>query len=76
MAELADALDLGSSGRPCRFKSCYPHKQGLSRHLGCLGSPCFLRFDINADINGKDLGSEGIGVCTADTGIYIIGKLL
>ena len=25
MAELADALDLGSSGRPCRFKSCYPH---------------------------------------------------
>ena len=24
MAELADALDLGSSGRPCRFKSCYP----------------------------------------------------
>ena len=25
MAELADALDLGSSGQPCRFKSCYPH---------------------------------------------------
>ena len=25
MAELADALDLGSSGRPCRFDSCYPH---------------------------------------------------
>ena len=24
MAELADALDLGSSGQPCRFKSCYP----------------------------------------------------
>ena len=24
MAELADALDLGSSGKPCRFKSCYP----------------------------------------------------
>ena len=29
MAELADALDLGSSGRPCRFKSCYPqHDKG------------------------------------------------
>ena len=27
MAELADALDLGSSGRPCRFKSCYPHNK-------------------------------------------------
>ena len=26
MAELADALDSGSSGRPCRFKSCYPHQ--------------------------------------------------
>ena len=25
MAELADASDLGSGGRPCRFKSCYPH---------------------------------------------------
>ena len=26
MAELADAPDLGSGGRPCRFDSCYPHK--------------------------------------------------
>ncbi len=25
MAELADALDLGSSGRPWGFKSLYPH---------------------------------------------------
>ena len=30
MAELADALDLGSSGRPCRFDSCYPHKEDIS----------------------------------------------
>ena len=30
MAELADALDLGSSGRPCRFDSCYPHKEAMS----------------------------------------------
>ena len=30
MAELADALDLGSSGRPCRFKSCCPHEKRLS----------------------------------------------
>ena len=27
MAELADALDLGSSGQPCRFKSCYPQRK-------------------------------------------------
>ncbi len=27
MAKLADALDLGSNGQPCRFKSCYPHQK-------------------------------------------------
>ena len=27
MAELADALDLGSSGRPCRFDSCHPQQE-------------------------------------------------
>ena len=27
MAELADALDSDSNGRPCRFKSCYPHQK-------------------------------------------------
>ena len=27
MAELVDALVSGSSGRPCRFKSCYPHQK-------------------------------------------------
>ena len=26
VAELADALDLGSSGRPCRFDSCHPQQ--------------------------------------------------
>ena len=31
VAELADALDLGSSGRPCRFDSCHPHsKKGIA----------------------------------------------
>ena len=28
MAELADALDLGSSSSECRFDSCYPHQFG------------------------------------------------
>ena len=32
MAKLADALVLGSSGSPCRFKSCYPHQQGATLH--------------------------------------------
>ena len=26
MAKLADAHDSGSCGKPCRFKSCYPHQ--------------------------------------------------
>ena len=30
VAELADALDLGSSGFPCRFKSCRPHQKSTS----------------------------------------------
>ena len=29
MAELADALDLGSSSSECRFDSCYPHSKSL-----------------------------------------------
>ena len=36
MAELADALDSGSSGRPCRFKSCYPHQIPLAGIIGGL----------------------------------------
>ena len=27
MAELADALDSGSSGKPCGFESLYPHQR-------------------------------------------------
>ena len=46
MAELADAPDLGSGGKPCRFKSCYPHflycKVGATEQCRgeCLQSPC------------------------------------
>ena len=29
VAELADALDLGSSSSECRFDSCYPHDKSL-----------------------------------------------
>ena len=36
MAELADALDLGSSGQPpCRFDSCYPHESIEKCIAGC-----------------------------------------
>ena len=47
MAELADALDLGSSGRPCRFKSCCPYsmmtKEGFLKYFRkpslCIKNP-------------------------------------
>lgn len=32
MAELADALDLGSSGRPWGFDSLYPHHLGVKKY--------------------------------------------
>ena len=30
MVELADTMDLGSIGQPCRFESCYPHQLAAS----------------------------------------------
>ena len=39
MVELADTRDLGSRGRPCRFKSCCPHHVGVhSARLGKAGA--------------------------------------
>ena len=38
MVELADTMDLGSIGHPCRFESCYPHQQNSGQFcsLFCL----------------------------------------
>ncbi len=33
VAELADALDLGSSSSECRFDSCHPHQNALKTQL-------------------------------------------
>ena len=33
MAELADALDLGSSGQPCGFDSHYPYQDVLTKEM-------------------------------------------
>ena len=43
MAELADALDLGSSGRPCRFKSCWPH---IKRMLSDSAFSFFVKIQL------------------------------
>lgn len=34
MVELADTMDLGSIGQPCRFKSCYPHIKTIILMIG------------------------------------------
>ena len=44
VAELADALDLGSSGRPCRFDSCHP--QFSSDSLNSQGVATFYYLKI------------------------------
>ena len=39
MAELVDAPDLGSGGRPCRFESCCPHHFGAKLFAPALVLP-------------------------------------
>lgn len=36
MAELADAQDLGSCGKPCRFNPCYPHHNCTPVLIQCV----------------------------------------
>ena len=62
MAELADALDLGSSGRPCRFESCYPHPKSLKAYAFGLFS-CLEIWEILLK-NGKtkDLMRKILGI--------------
>ena len=44
VAELADALDSGSSGNTCRFKSCHSHQTRIKRtREKILSSFCFLQ---------------------------------
>ena len=43
MAELADAPDLGSGSRECRFKSCYPHVKSTVFAVLFLHHPDSLR---------------------------------
>ena len=47
MAELADAPDLGSGGRPCRFKSCYPQDFGKTANAA-KGAGSFVESRIPA----------------------------
>ena len=45
MAELADAPDLGSGGRPCRFDSCYPYQ----KKAHCESNELFSTKSVLAD---------------------------
>ena len=44
VAELADALDSGSSGsQPCRFKSCHPHQKRQSERVAFFHATADLK---------------------------------
>ena len=63
VAELADALDLGSSGQPCRFDSCHSHQGVFERALFFHESDrmrrctCFL-LDKKHRSSGNDTPSQ------------------
>ena len=60
MAELADALDLGSSGRPWGFESLHPHEIRVFETDKSFKNPCFV-FDTIIDSN---IDSNVKGKCT------------
>ena len=49
MMELVDMPDLGSGGRPCRFKPCYPHQIStivlIRRYLKLMGGYGITLYD-------------------------------
>ena len=51
MAELADALDLGSSGWPCRFKSCYPHHEKEGARPSLFFVVCVSNFNPQMQVH-------------------------
>ena len=44
---MADALDLGSSSKECRFKSCYPHQMRALRTIEFGWASFFLKIYKN-----------------------------
>ena len=46
MAELADAPDLGSGGRPCRFKSCHPQAENMVFVRNVIEEFSFITFFV------------------------------
>ena len=45
VAELADALDLGSSSSECRFDSCHPHHYGNNKVYESM--PFYFAYDFS-----------------------------
>ena len=62
MAELADALDLGSSGKPCRFDPCYPHQK--IKHF--FGSALFLSNPKDWYVIMRSVYGITVGVFSSD----------
>ena len=60
VAELADAPDLGSGGRPCRFKSCHPQencdKRNMAKSRISLATTQIICYTINVKRSNRQSG--------------------
>ncbi len=70
MAELADALDLGSSGRPCRFESCYPHQIMMIRTRFPSGTASDFWYIFSTQAKAAVSGVMPPLLSTLQTGCY------
>ena len=71
MAELADALDLGSSGRPWGFKSLYPHQVGPSRTFRFGWADFLLPKKLLRDLNKEKICLQISRTGKQSSGLFI-----
>ena len=76
VVELADTPDLGSGGRPCRFKSCHPYQQKATNLVSArFVAFCFI-FKIYFDcyMKRKDTFMKHCGTQTLETDRLILRR--
>lgn len=66
MAEMADASDLGSDGRPCGFNSHYPHHKEKSHYCGFSFCTIHFLLRFRSDFSSEEIIEESC-IIKADT---------
>ena len=69
MVELADTLDLGSSGKPCRFKSCCPHQKRASEGMPSFGAAASPRYDPLRSIMARGNNQSPLALTPCETSL-------